>query len=487
MPNNLSPETKKLLDSSLIAWENQETEIALDVLNKLSSKSGTEGLSEKWLKELKIRMQWVAFPALIEKDQLELLTKNILIPIHSKGFSLKKAFRIKYLASPTIMWNESVPRILNAMLKNEELLGSQSISIGDNPKARPTIGNWLKDYVQIYGMDKQNEMAVRKYMTDSINAQSLSLPDKKILEELLLLFESTKIFSIKQIMDEVEKIDKQEKQLAKVVAQETKTAKQTGSISQQNVLPQQQASSQQVATQQQFQQTPRQQAATQQKTTPPRQQPSQQTLSQQATSKSVNQQATPQQIPQQTFQPTASKPVTAQSVSQSAVLQQQKFQQPPAPTQQPLRQMPASAQTTSSVPSTSSLPKPEAQGVNFPKRLQPVPLKKPSDGSTIQKTIKQALQTNPRVADQPITSAPISLLGRDTKVSPTVQNWLFDYRSQFGATGNTEDERQEFLFKSINARNLSTEERHRLETIITSHDKDTPLAITKNEGIILFN
>ena len=444
MPNNLSPETKKLLDSSLMAWENQETRTALDVLENLRNKAGIEGLSEKWLKELKIRMQWVAFPALIEEEQLQLLSENILIPIHSESFDLKKALRIKYLAISADEWINSVPKMLKAMLSNEELLGSQTLSVGSNPNARSTVGNWLKDYVQMFGMDKQDEMAVRKYLTDSINAQSLSSPDKKILEELLLLFESTKMFSIKQIMDEMEKIDKQEKRLAEANAQKTKN------VSQQKTSPQQQVAQQPATTQQQ---TPIPQA-------PPQPRP-------------IQQQVPQQQIPRQArTQPTA----------QQAIRQQVPQQ---APQQAPLKQVPV--QTASSVLPKSPLPKPEVQNINFPKRLQPIPLKVQSDGSTIQKTIKQAFQTNPRVADQPITSAPISLLGRETKVAPTVQNWLFDYRSQFGATGNTEDERQEFLFKSINAKNLNTEERHRLSVIIESHDKDVPIAISKDKGVILFN
>jgi len=416
MPNNLSPETKKLLDSSLMAWENQETRTALDVLENLRNKAGIEGLSEKWLKELKIRMQWVAFPALIEEEQLQLLSENILIPIHSESFDLKKALRIKYLAISADEWINSVPKMLKAMLSNEELLGSQTLSVGSNPNARSTVGNWLKDYVQMFGMDKQDEMAVRKYLTDSINAQSLSSPDKKILEELLLLFESTKMFSIKQIMDEMEKIDKQEKRLAEANAQKTKN------VSQQKTSPQQQVAQQPATTQQQ---TPIPQA-------PPQPRPIQQQAPRQARTQPTAQQAVQQQTPPQTVSP-------------------------------------------------------KVQNINFPKRLQPIPLKVQSDGSTIQKTIKQAFQTNPRVADQPITSAPISLLGRETKVAPTIQNWLFDYRSQFGATGNTEDERQEFLFKSINAKNLNTEERHRLSVIIESHDKDILIAISKDKGVILFN
>ncbi len=487
----ISPETKEFLETSQRAWEDQDTKRALESLEKIESRSGIENLNEDWLRELKVRMQWVAFPALTEAEQLNLLANYLLIPLTSETFDLKKALRIKYLASPVNAWFESVPKILEAILRNEEPLGVQPILLKDNLKVKPTLGNWARDYVKIYGIDKQNEMAVRKYLSESANVQSLSSADKKILEKLLLIFESTKIFTIKQIMNEVEKIEGKNNQ-------ETQTLG--------------------INSQKQSAQHPQEQALGKPpvQNKPPVQQ--------------IKQAGPPKQTARQFPQPTAPKRPLRQNVppsTQSRIFQPQNKQgglnaqtvpgpnpninqnqaQSPKgnqilgseiPTKERLQPQVPQAQT-SQPQAVEEKPRPQIEiretegnnarisNSNASQRETTFSQKPTKKEDVSQKSIREALKSNPQIANQIVTSKPIILMGRKENIDPTVQNWLIDYRSQFGAIKNTEDERREFLFRSANAKNLSSEERHKLEMLIESHDKETPLPIDNNKGIILFN
>jgi hypothetical protein len=468
---NFSPETEELLKISQKAWENQDIESAFNSLEKIKLKSGTEGLNENWLKELEIRMKWVAFPALPEREQLALLANYLLIPLNSKEFSLKKALRMKYLASPTNIWFESVPRILEAIIRNEEHFGSKPIILENNSKANPTIGNWIRDYIKKYGMDKQNEIVIRKYLAESANVQNLSAEEKKKLEELLLIFESTKLFSIKQIVEEAQRIIQREKQKAtqKPSSKRNLEDRLNQQVPQSQVIQQQVSDQQQIARdkilkEKQLEYQAKQSQKEADTSLLSRKYPEQNNFNPNQPQYFQPQNQPQQPIPQQPFNPEA---------PERNQFKQSKVEQP---VQSPQKEIP------------------NGQNVNFRANLnkqdldeqQKNPLsEKKAYKSPTQQNIKQVLKNHPQIINQSITARPIILMGR--RVPPTLQNWLIDYRSQFGKIGNTEDERREFLFRSINAKSLSSEERRRLTSIIESHDKGTPLTIDENRGIILFN
>lgn len=206
----------QFIDDIRRAWEYQLVGDAVDLLDVLEGEQAQEQLSVGEKEEALVRLRWVAFAAIPENDEVWLITNHLRIPLYDQNFSLEQVFETKEAATPAPYWiDELVPRFIDALLKNEEKIGIREISQKSatgtfEANLRPTIGNWLKDYTRIYGLDKQDKLVVRQYMTSSLAVAALDLNDKLALERLLLLFESIKIFSVEQILREAERLQAEE-------------------------------------------------------------------------------------------------------------------------------------------------------------------------------------------------------------------------------------------------------------------------------------
>ncbi|MDD5489057.1 MAG: hypothetical protein PHP25_00040 [Candidatus Moranbacteria bacterium] len=99
--------------------------------------------------------------------------------------------------------------------------------------------------------------------------------------------------------------------------------------------------------------------------------------------------------------------------------------------------------------------------------------------------LKQALQKFPKIGEQTITSSPLNIKSFDRPVRPSIKNWLYDYTSVFGQGAHDSMQRTNYLFRSENAKNLSSTEREKLGIILKSFDENTPLPIdTKNNEVV---
>jgi hypothetical protein len=202
-----------LIEEARGVWETQQTGEALTVLKNLEEDLWREVFTEKELAVLRIRMNWVAFPVIPEKEQMKLIAEHLLLPLYDGGFDLKKPFEIKQLLTPISIWpDETVPKLIETFLQNQEKIGDQPRKTKTGKEVLPTIEFWLKDYLDEYGMDKQESVAIMHYLSQSENVNTLNNKEKEVLKRLLLLFESIKVFSIDQIFREVQKIAIKENQ-----------------------------------------------------------------------------------------------------------------------------------------------------------------------------------------------------------------------------------------------------------------------------------
>jgi len=76
---------------------------------------------------------------------------------------------------------------------NTELLTHASFKDGKKPIS-PTIGNWIQDFIKVYGTAYANNLAIIKYITESKNAKRLNPEEKKIVQKLLQLYRNLKFF-----------------------------------------------------------------------------------------------------------------------------------------------------------------------------------------------------------------------------------------------------------------------------------------------------
>src|SRR3989339_106863 len=103
-------------------------------------------------------------------------------------------------------------------------------------------------------------------------------------------------------------------------------------------------------------------------------------------------------------------------------------------------------------------------------------------------TIKQAIQQYPKIGEQGITSSPLKIKSFDRPVRPSIKNWLYDYTSILGQGAHDSIQRTNYLFRSENAKNLSSSERDKLGIILKSFDENTPLPIdTENNEVVFEN
>lgn len=100
--------------------------------------------------------------------------------------------------------------------------------------------------------------------------------------------------------------------------------------------------------------------------------------------------------------------------------------------------------------------------------------------------IENLIKKFPKVADQSVTREPIKLLFNGEWVKPTVNNWLADYRAYAGVGQHEVNERSDYLLRSSNVQNLSTEEREKLGLLLRSYDEHFVLPFSTTKQAIAF-
>lgn len=99
--------------------------------------------------------------------------------------------------------------------------------------------------------------------------------------------------------------------------------------------------------------------------------------------------------------------------------------------------------------------------------------------------ILQALSKYENLGNQLITRERIKIKTQGESVRPSLFYWLKYYRDELGIGQHNSVERGNFLFRSENGKNLSSEERERVNLILKSIEENLPLTIdTKRQEIV---
>ncbi|MBP9751937.1 MAG: hypothetical protein KBD19_03690 [Candidatus Moranbacteria bacterium] len=106
--------------------------------------------------------------------------------------------------------------------------------------------------------------------------------------------------------------------------------------------------------------------------------------------------------------------------------------------------------------------------------------------SHVKLSLLAALGKYARLGEQAITSSRLTLKGNPEPVRGNLVNWLKVYRDELGVGYHDPVLRAKFLFNSPNAKNISSEERERLNLILRSVEENAPLDIDLSKMEIVF-
>lgn len=102
-----------------------------------------------------------------------------------------------------------------------------------------------------------------------------------------------------------------------------------------------------------------------------------------------------------------------------------------------------------------------------------------------QKSLRQIVQENKEILNQILTTSPLNIADFDQPVRGTIKNWLADYVKQKGAERHDQMARGDYLFKSNNTKNLSSQEKLLIAEILKSYDENSTLNYDETNRIIL--
>ena len=139
------------------------------------------------------------------------LVQNHYLDSLEAGIDMNERMNGKMYSIPTLAWTEYITQLIHALKQNTQQIGSQPIVIkGANEQTQPTVRNWLADYDQTYGPDKQTSIQREDYLARNPNAQLLNEQEKAKLRNVLQFYDNLKpipsavIDKIAQDLEEIE-------------------------------------------------------------------------------------------------------------------------------------------------------------------------------------------------------------------------------------------------------------------------------------------
>jgi|GEM_PF-1587237 len=200
---------KLIREKSIETLKNYFVEDAREIITEIKEiernpEISADGFRINELRIYEALMNFIAFSTIKEVDQLRLF-RTFLVKAFRVGIDIKNRFAIKMNLTPDVLWPETVQLFVEAMLKNEERLGNGTLKIyGEKEDVSPTLGNWLRDYNRIYGMDRHEKIIPHRYITENQNVRQLNQEDQVLLLQILEFYEGLKFPSQSQIQEALE-------------------------------------------------------------------------------------------------------------------------------------------------------------------------------------------------------------------------------------------------------------------------------------------
>lgn len=83
--------------------------------------------------------------------------------------------------------------LAKALQNNQEKLTFKKFELDGKPK-RPTVANWLVDFIKQFGAEMFDNLNLSRYLINSKNAKLLDENEKELVKKLLLLYRNLKFF-----------------------------------------------------------------------------------------------------------------------------------------------------------------------------------------------------------------------------------------------------------------------------------------------------
>lgn len=84
-------------------------------------------------------------------------------------------------------------RAESLLYNNQEKIGSHPIVLDGHPSS-PSVANWLKDFIKIYGSGLFSEVSLAEYLTKAPNLKTLDEYNKELVRKLLKLYRNLAFF-----------------------------------------------------------------------------------------------------------------------------------------------------------------------------------------------------------------------------------------------------------------------------------------------------
>lgn len=167
-------------------------------IDKILAKKITDRLEEKILRPLTERVNFLNQHP--EKDmtidQEKIYAENIfkknLLPELEYDPIIKAGVneRLFFILANDINFKKKLEQ---GMYENNELLTKNSIII-DGKEQRPTIGNWIKDFIAHYGSQAYNSVNVSAFVINSENGKKLTDEERRKLLDIIKIYTSIRFF-----------------------------------------------------------------------------------------------------------------------------------------------------------------------------------------------------------------------------------------------------------------------------------------------------
>ena len=145
--------------------------------------------------DLMTRLSFICLAALDDRTIAGLLEAHTLVGIRLIGTAVAGKIKAKLVAVPSFGERDVLRRRLReALLRNQERIGSSSISLNDKMMP-PTVTNWLRKYSGAVGPRPVTLVGQNQFIATNADVKKLDEDSRRLLRELVGLFEYLKLSS----------------------------------------------------------------------------------------------------------------------------------------------------------------------------------------------------------------------------------------------------------------------------------------------------
>lgn len=200
---------KRLQEKAFPIFEYLQRKDALELVRQLEKLA--PGLAptnpgiQKEFQKLIAQLKWVACPIIQNDQEFFDLIKNHLLEGLELDVDLSDLVTDKIALQFGIDERESFSGVVSAIRANEQEIGSQPITIqGQTLSVRPSIKNWLLDFIKSTASQYPTKMEESNYLFSNPNAKNLSEKEKTILGKVLDFYDNFKTVADQWAIEERE-------------------------------------------------------------------------------------------------------------------------------------------------------------------------------------------------------------------------------------------------------------------------------------------